>query len=142
MNRNTFLKLISSTCLVSGGVLQTLTGCTTVHRVSVVAQKARLTVPKTEFNLDNGNSRAMILVKEYSQAFPIALYRSSPNEYTALWMECTHQGCEVKAQPHYLVCPCHGSEYDANGNVVLGPAEVNLKSFDLTTDHENIYIHL
>lgn len=92
-----------------------------------------------EFTSDQGKPLEVVLVTAASLAFPIALYKINPDEYIALWMECTHKGCEVNAQPNYLVCPCHGSEYDAKGNVVEGPAETNLKTFNITTDHEYIY---
>ncbi len=37
---------------------------------------------------------------------------------------CTHLGCTVqwKAAQNRFVCPCHGSQYDAAGRVVHGPA--------------------
>ncbi len=142
MDRNAFLKLMGGTCLAASGIPGFLTSCTTVHRVRVIARGNKLTVSKQEFTEDPEKPRAVVLVREVSLAFPIALYRSTADDYIGLWMECTHKGCEVKAQPDYLVCPCHGSEYDAKGNVIQGPAEANLKSFSTSTDHENIYIHL
>lgn len=41
---------------------------------------------------------------------------------------CTHMGCTVawKAEQNRFVCPCHGSQYDAQGQVVHGPARRNL----------------
>jgi cytochrome b6-f complex iron-sulfur subunit len=41
---------------------------------------------------------------------------------------CTHLGCTVewKAAQNRFVCPCHGSQYDAQGQVVHGPARRNL----------------
>lgn len=38
---------------------------------------------------------------------------------------CTHLGCTVqwKAAKNRFVCPCHGSQYDAAGRVVQGPAQ-------------------
>ncbi|CAM9692040.1 unnamed protein product [Chrysoparadoxa australica] len=41
---------------------------------------------------------------------------------------CTHLGCVVpwnKAENKFI-CPCHGSQYDANGKVVRGPAPLSL----------------
>ncbi len=36
---------------------------------------------------------------------------------------CTHRGCTVAAKGAQLVCPCHGSVYEAaTGTVVKGPA--------------------
>ncbi len=37
---------------------------------------------------------------------------------------CTHLGCTVNWQPEKqrFICPCHGSQYDAVGRVVQGPA--------------------
>ncbi len=38
---------------------------------------------------------------------------------------CTHLGCTVtwQADRNHFVCPCHGSQYDAQGRVVHGPAK-------------------
>lgn len=35
---------------------------------------------------------------------------------------CTHLGCIVGETPEGYACPCHGSKFDKQGNVVSGPA--------------------
>ena len=46
---------------------------------------------------------------------------------------CTHLGCNVNYVPGGgFVCPCHGSRYDANGQVVHGPAPQPLVWFGLS----------
>jgi Rieske Fe-S protein len=44
---------------------------------------------------------------------------------------CTHQMCDVAADRNSLsfTCPCHMSQYDANGNVTHGPAMMPLVHF-------------
>jgi cytochrome b6-f complex iron-sulfur subunit len=46
---------------------------------------------------------------------------------------CTHEACTVSgfANGHY-VCPCHGSEFNTSGAVVVGPANVALRQFPTT----------
>jgi cytochrome b6-f complex iron-sulfur subunit len=41
---------------------------------------------------------------------------------------CTHLGCVVpwNASEDKFICPCHGSQYDATGKVVRGPAPLSL----------------
>ncbi|MEO0488785.1 MAG: cytochrome b6-f complex iron-sulfur subunit [Cyanobacteria bacterium P01_A01_bin.123] len=41
---------------------------------------------------------------------------------------CTHLGCVVpwNANESKFICPCHGSQYDATGKVVRGPAPLSL----------------
>lgn len=41
---------------------------------------------------------------------------------------CTHLGCTVNWKPDQkrFVCPCHGSQYDAQGRVLHGPARRSL----------------
>lgn len=41
---------------------------------------------------------------------------------------CTHLGCVVpwNANENKFKCPCHGSQYDATGKVVRGPAPLSL----------------
>lgn len=41
---------------------------------------------------------------------------------------CTHLGCQInKLENDRLICPCHGSQYNLNGNVIKGPAYKNLE---------------
>mmetsp|Transcript_110279 Transcript_110279/g.219114 ORF Transcript_110279/g.219114 Transcript_110279/m.219114 type:complete len:220 (-) Transcript_110279:363-1022(-) len=46
----------------------------------------------------------------------------------ALKAECTHLGCLVNwdIRGKKFVCPCHGSQYDAQGSVLKGPAPHSL----------------
>ncbi|OCR02792.1 (2Fe-2S)-binding protein [Oscillatoriales cyanobacterium USR001] len=41
---------------------------------------------------------------------------------------CTHLGCTVewKTERSRFECPCHGSQYDAQGRVIKGPAKRSL----------------
>lgn len=41
---------------------------------------------------------------------------------------CTHLGCVVpwNVNENKFMCPCHGSQYDATGKVVRGPAPLSL----------------
>jgi glycine/D-amino acid oxidase-like deaminating enzyme/nitrite reductase/ring-hydroxylating ferredoxin subunit len=58
-----------------------------------------------------------------------AIYRDGNGEFFACSAVCTHLGCIVawNAVEHTWDCPCHGSRFDAHGNVVRGPAVEGLK---------------
>ena len=69
------------------------------------------------------------------------------NGLIALNGACTHRGCAVAAQGTQLVCPCHGSVFDADtGAVVKGPngSPKNsirpLSKYSVTESNGNIYI--
>jgi len=53
---------------------------------------------------------------------------------------CTHLGCVVpwNANSGKFMCPCHGSQYDATGKVVRGPAPLSLAlaHADVTEDED------
>ena len=42
--------------------------------------------------------------------------------FRALSAICTHLGCIVSLTPDGFHCPCHGSRFDTDGNVISGPA--------------------
>jgi Rieske Fe-S protein len=54
-------------------------------------------------------------------------------EPLALDDRCTHLGCAIKwnGQRSVFECPCHGSEFDAEGQVKRGPATRSLPRFSL-----------
>lgn len=62
---------------------------------------------------------------------------------TVFTAHCSHLGCRInKTEDSKLVCPCHGSEYDLQGNVLKGPAykKLNIVPSKITTDGKNIEI--
>src|SRR5574341_314751 len=55
--------------------------------------------------------------------------------YYALDNVCTHLGCLIHPQPDGgFACPCHGSLYTAEGQVVRGPATRPLPYLELRWD--------
>ena len=49
---------------------------------------------------------------------------------------CTHAGCRINRESDgQLICPCHGSKYDAStGRVLQGPAGLSLPLIPFSTD--------
>ena len=47
---------------------------------------------------------------------------------------CTHLGCLVKQAQAGFECPCHGSQFTANGTVANGPATLPLNYSALSID--------
>lgn len=62
------------------------------------------------------------------------LLRLSETQFLALNLTCKHKGCTVEYNGTKFVCPCHGSEYDRNGNVLEGPSKSNLDTYETTYD--------
>lgn len=54
----------------------------------------------------------------------------------ALSAVCTHLGCitRFRSDENVIACPCHGSRFDLEGNVVHGPAPRPLPWLDVTED--------
>lgn len=50
---------------------------------------------------------------------------------------CTHLGCKINRQENNnFVCPCHGSRYDLEGNVIQGPATLPLNPLKIIQEKE------
>jgi cytochrome b6-f complex iron-sulfur subunit len=54
------------------------------------------------------------------------------NNIGAISLVCQHLGCTVAPSATGYDCPCHGSKYDALGNVTHGPAQIALFWFDVS----------
>ncbi len=61
----------------------------------------------------------------------ILVVRDAPRQFHALSMQCTHEGCPVQAPVAGVIsCPCHGSQYDLEGRVRRGPAQLPLARYE------------
>lgn len=145
MDRNEFIKTCGIACLGGSALSLFLQSCASTNYFAQTSfTENKIILPKTEFiktQDDKTSQRKYVLVKSEQLNFPICIYKNS-EEYTALLLECTHKGCELHPSGDFLICPCHGSEFNNKGIVQNPPAEENLRTFNITTDHENIYIQL
>ncbi|MFE9672660.1 Rieske (2Fe-2S) protein [Streptomyces sp. NPDC006259] len=70
----------------------------------------------------------------------VVVGRSASGELKAYSTICTHAGCPInKLDGTTLVCPCHGSEFDATtGEVLREPATVPLHELPVRTENGKI----
>ncbi len=63
-----------------------------------------------------------------------AVYRGLDGEIHVRSAVCTHMGCYVRFNDaeHTWDCPCHGSRFKVNGEVLAGPAEEPLAPIEVT----------
>ena len=78
-----------------------------------------------------------------STAGVFLLARTNETTFSAVEAVCTHEGCTVSgADGATYVCPCHGSRYNRNGQVVAGPARANLRQYATTFSDGVVTIQL
>lgn len=63
-------------------------------------------------------------------------------DFVAVSPICTHRGCTVDVHGERLVCPCHGSTYDREGNVLKGPAQRALARYGVTRTADTLVIQV
>ncbi|MDZ8089583.1 MAG: ubiquinol-cytochrome c reductase iron-sulfur subunit [Nostoc sp. DedQUE12b] len=82
-----------------------------------------------------------LLVKD-SPAGTVLVVGTSKAGITAVDPTCTHAGCTVawKADAKKFACPCHGSEYGADGKVQKGPATDPLKTYAAKIEGNSVVV--
>ena len=62
------------------------------------------------------------------------IVRAKEGYFYAMSAVCTHLGCITgwKSDEGIIACPCHGSRYDKEGNVIAGPAPRPLQRFQIS----------
>lgn len=124
--RRTFVRSLgrASAGLVCAGMVLPLAGCAGVPYAPATLVRGRLRVAEGSFG-EGGE----VLVDHPRDARPILVRRAPDGRYTAVSTRCSHRGCQVAPRGDRLACPCHGSEYTLEGDVLQGPAERPLRSF-------------
>ena len=146
MQRRDFIKTTCVACVGTFAVSAFLSACKSAKYITnFTNENKKLSIKKSEFIVvEKGKEKALkyILLKPTELQFPIVVYKVNDTEYKTVFMQCSHQGCELNAYETTLVCPCHGAEFNTRGQVTQGPAETDLKTFVTTHDNEIIYIQL
>ncbi|MEJ7738320.1 MAG: Rieske 2Fe-2S domain-containing protein [Chitinophagaceae bacterium] len=145
MKRREFILNSCSACLAASGVAGLLSSCKSIQHISGKLNKDGLVVNTGDFRIVQHGKvsyRSYIVVRNEELKFPITIYRFSDTDYSALWMQCAHQGAEVQVVGDYLQCPAHGSEYDNRGRVTNGPAIRDLRTFPVAVTNNQLFIDL
>ena len=124
-----------------------LSGCdsSSMTEVEQPAEDGGITIEGNTITLDLTGSEAGVVAEAggfllLSSAHTIIL-NPSGDAIRAFTSICTHQGCDVNSfRNGTIVCPCHGSQYDTNGEVVQGPAPNPLREFDVVRDGDIVTI--
>lgn len=142
MNRGKFIK----TCC--GGVIGVslagvlLSSCEGIHYAKSSLKGQKIAISRSELLTEKGKLRKFILIKSDQYAFPICLQVLKDEQFIAVLLECTHRSCELNVGGGIYTCPCHGSEFSKEGKVLEGPADRDLKKFNVSSDQEFIYVEL
>ncbi|MFA5810520.1 MAG: FAD-dependent oxidoreductase [Thermoleophilia bacterium] len=78
--------------------------------------------------LNNGEGKVLDL-----DGAKVAVYKDDEGNVSGISAKCTHMGCVIdfNAREKTWDCPCHGSRFSTDGNVIRGPALVDLEKVDL-----------
>ena len=96
--------------------------------------------PQTEFDLGPAanyppGSRTLL-------ANVPAMLIHTENGFSAFSLTCTHLGCTVDQLKDEFVCPCHGSHFDLDGQLLHGPAAKPLASLRIErTEAGKLILH-
>jgi nitrite reductase/ring-hydroxylating ferredoxin subunit len=125
--RREFLRHAFATA-VCGLLALSLPGCGGVQVLRTTSAAGRILVRREELDVFAAEGKAFAVDAPELEA-PLLLFRGEDGAYRALSSECTHQKCRLNPSRSFLTCPCHGSVFDLDGNVVRGPAREPLRVF-------------
>lgn len=145
MDRKNFIKSCGFACIGGGIMAGLLQSCTSTKTLSGTISGDNIIVETSDFETRAGDEKhykKYIVVHNEILKYPICVYRHTENEYSALWMRCTHQGAELQVFGDKLQCPAHGSEFTNKGGVQNGPADMKLRNFPITIENNQLKISL
>ena len=79
--------------------------------------------PTLSFKAGRPEDYALGISEKWKKAQRVWIVRT-PKGFYAFWARCTHLGCTpnwFEAESRFK-CPCHGSNYNPQGDVIAGPA--------------------
>ncbi len=69
--------------------------------------------------------------------------RTAQDTFAAVTAICTHQACTITGYSNQIyTCPCHGSQFNTNGQVRKGPATSPLRNYQTQFANDQLTITL
>ena len=138
MDRREFAQRVPmlSTVLVAGASTLSVSACAGMAYLVPRGTETRLVIGVDEL-LSGG-----VLIQRSDMEWPVFLRQDESGAYIALLARCTHLGCQPDPVGDRLVCPCHGSEYSLEGQVLQGPAERSLTRYAVTVEGNDLVVTL
>lgn len=121
---------------VTGGAvcataLGLLPACSGIPRYRGAVEDGKIMIREDQYDAAVGVEHHSVRIDAPTLDGSLILMRLSDGTYRALSAICTHQGCEVRPAAHQIQCPCHGSAYSLDGDVLRGPARRPLKRYSV-----------
>ena len=132
-------------CLMAIAPPLLLESCTGTKFLRAEIKGSSLLIPLKEFEqVKKGDIKYLpyIIAENSRLEYPLAVFRLSSDDYSAVFMKCTHQGAELQVYGDRLQCPAHGSEFNRQGDVFNGPADQKLRSFPAKVEDNILNIDL
>ncbi len=127
-DRRAFVREAALTLVVLSGCSGDSTGPSAIDGVTVSGSQVTLDLTKVTMLSSVGTAL-------FIPSARVVVLRTGTTTFKAFTTTCTHAGCAVNSFADGRInCPCHGSQYDTNGQVVAGPAPRALTQYATTFD--------
>ncbi len=141
VERRDFIRQACGLCASIVGIsaiLPALSSCTPLKSYSGEIIQGSIQLPVNQFTEENN----LVIVKNQSLEFEIAVVKYSNEKFRAFELQCTHRTYPLIATNSGFVCNQHGSRYDLEGKVTQAPAEKNLKEYSIQSNGEILNIKI
>lgn len=138
MTRRAFVRRLPVvTCGLAGGLCATTaSGCAGTPWVTPSVRPEGLHFPVSALGPEEEG-----FVQAPGMERPLYVHRDAQNAWVAVLASCTHRGCQPEPFEGRLVCPCHGSEFSLEGQVLEGPADRPLTRYPVTAEGNELLVH-
>ena len=126
-SRKDFLSVsgkITCSILLGGAVSSLVQSCSAIKVYATKPLDGKIKVPLTQFAESN-----VSIVRVEGLEYDIMVSKKENETYSAVLMRCSHQDWNLTATSNGLNCGLHGSSFDTDGKVKIGPATEALKKF-------------
>lgn len=141
IERRDFIKQACGLCASLVGiaaVLPALSSCSPLKTITGEIKEGTVAVAMTDF-AENNN---LVVVKNESWDYDMALVKYPEGNYKAFRLQCTHLPNPLVATKTGFFCNVHGSRYAIDGKVTQSPATTNLIEYQIQVSTDKITIKI